>query len=74
MIIFIIMNFETIAKYLTERRKSLAVSQRELANLSGISLHSLSNIESGRGNPTFDVLFRLCEVLGLEIGVGVKKI
>ena len=68
------MNFETITKYLTERRKSLGVSQRELANLSGISLHSLSNIESGRGNPTFDVLFRLCEVLGLEIGVGVKKI
>ena len=68
------MNFEAIAKYLTERRKSLGVSQRELANLSGISLHSLPNIESGRGNPTFDVLFRLCEVLGLEIEVGVKKI
>ena len=68
------MNLAAVAKYVTERRKSLGVSQRELANLCGISLHSLSNVESGRGNPTFDVLFRLCEVLGLQITVGVKKV
>ena len=68
------MNFETIAKYLVERRKTLKVSQRELAELSGISLHSLSNIESGKGNPTFEVLHRLCEFLGLKITVGVERI
>ena len=68
------MNFEAIAEYLVDRRKTLRVSQRELAELSGISLHSLSNIESGRGNPTFAVLYRLCEVLGLRITVGVERV
>ena len=68
------MNFEAIAKYLVERRKTLGVSQRELAELSGISLHSLSNIESGKGNPTFEVLQRLCRFLGLRITVGVERI
>ena len=68
------MNLEGVAKYIIERRKSLGVSQRELSKLSGISLHTLSNVECGRGNPTFDVLFRLCEVLGLQISVGVKKV
>ena len=74
MIIFTIMNFEAISKYLVERRKTLKISQRELAELSGISLHSLSNIESGKGNPTFDILYRLSEILGLKITIGVERI
>ena len=68
------MNFEAISKYLVERRKTLKISQRELAELSGISLHSLSNIESGKGNPTFDILYRLSEILGLKITIGVERI
>ena len=74
MIIFTIMNFASIAKYLVERRKTLEISQRELALLSVISSHSLSNIESGNGNPTIDSLQRICEVMGLQLTVGVKAV
>ena len=68
------MNLQLISKYLVERRKTLSVSQRELARMSGISLHTLSNIESGSGNPTFGSLLSICETLGLEMTVGVKAL
>jgi len=67
------MNFEAIASYLVKRRKTLGISQKELAELSGISLHSLSNIESGKGNPTIEVLEKLTDTLGLVISVGVDR-
>ena len=67
------MNFKEIACYLVERRKTLGISQKELAELSGVSLHSLSNVESGKGNPTFDVLEKIADTLGVRISVGVER-
>lgn len=68
------MIFIEIASYLVKRRKALQISQRELAELSGVSLHALSNLESGKGNPTFDVLERVATTLGVKISVGVERI
>ena len=68
------MNLSEIASYLVARRKTLGVSQRELAELSGISLHALSNLESGKGNPTFDVLEKVATTLGVSISVGVPRV
>lgn len=45
----------------------LGVSQMDLARLSGLSLHSVSDIETGKGNPTLDSLIKLLNVLGLVI-------
>jgi len=45
----------------------LGVSQIDLARLSGLSLHSVSDIETGKGNPTLDSLIKLLNVLGLVI-------
>lgn len=39
----------------------------DLARLSGLSLHSVSDIETGKGNPTLDSLIKLLNVLGLVI-------
>lgn len=68
------MNLSQIASYLVARRKTLCVSQRELAELSGVSLHTLSNLESGKGNPTFEVVEKVATTLGVEISVGVSRI
>lgn len=68
------MNFGEISAYLVKRRKTLGISQKELAELSGVSLHSLSNVESGKGNPTFDVLAKISDTLGVVISVGVERI
>lgn len=41
----------------------------ELATQSGISLPTIQNIESGKANPSLDILTRVLHVLGLEIKV-----
>lgn len=68
------MNIGEIADYIVRRRKTLKISQRELAELSGISLHSLSNLESGKGNPTLESLLKVADTLGVTITAGVNRI
>ena len=68
------MNIEEISDYVLRRRKTLKISQRELAELSGISLHSLSNLESGKGNPTLESLLKVADTLGVTITAGVNRI
>lgn len=40
--------------------------------MSGVSLHTLHNLESGKGNPTLEVIGKVLEVLGLELQVGAR--
>ena len=68
------MHQEDIIKALKDRREALKVNQEYLAELSGVSLRTLKAIESGKGNPTFDTLNKLAEVLGMELKLEVKKI
>lgn len=68
------MNVEEIASYIVARRKSLDISQKELAELSGVSLHALSNLESGKGNPTLQILLAVADTLGVTISAGVTRI
>ena len=74
MIIFTLMNIGEISDYVVRRRKTLKISQRELSELSGISLHSLSNLESGKGNPTLESLLKVADTLGVTITAGVNRI
>lgn len=74
MILFTLMNIGEISDYIVRRRKTLKISQRELAELSGISLHSLSNLESGKGNPTLESLLKVADTLGVTIAAGVNRI
>jgi len=48
------------------------VNQRELADLCGVSEHALGDLERGVGNPTFDLLDKVCDALGLEISLAPK--
>ena len=74
MILFTLMNIGEISDYIVRRRKTLKISQRELAELSGVSLHSLSNLESGKGNPTLESLLKVADTLGVTITAGVNRI
>ena len=56
-----------LASRLQERRRMLGILQGDLASLAGISVHTLSNIESGKANPSLDVLEPLLDCLGLEL-------
>lgn len=41
---------------------------RELAAAAGVSAGSISEIERGKGNPSFQTLFRVSQALGLQVG------
>ena len=56
-----------------ERRETLKIGQETLADISGVGLRTLKQIESGKGNPTIKTLQRLADVLGLELKLEVKK-
>ena len=71
MISFILMNKEEIGKYIIERRDTLRISQGRLAELSGVSVHTLSNLETGSGNVTLETLLKVTKILGLKLTVGV---
>ena len=67
------MHIDNIIKTLRDRRTSLRVTQETLAEMSGVGLRTLKQIETGSGNPTLATLQRLADVLGMEIILQVKK-
>lgn len=66
-------NRDTFASTLRDRRTALRLAQKDLAELSGVSLHTLINLETGKGNPTLDVAQRILDALGLELVVQVRN-
>ena len=66
------MNLKEIGLLLKQRRKELDLDQKNLARLSGVSVHSLSDIEAGKGNPTLESLSKITDVMGFEICVRIK--
>ena len=71
MVLFIPMNKEEIGRYVVVRRDTLDISQMRLAELSGVSVHTLSNLGTGNGNVTLDTLLKVAGILGLKVRIGV---
>jgi transcriptional regulator with XRE-family HTH domain len=67
------MHFSDLILTVKERRKSLRVTQDSLAQLSGVSLRTLKQFESGKGNPTIETLQKLANTLGMEVCLQIKK-
>ena len=68
------MHFSDIIKYIKTRREMLQVTQEMLAELAGVSLRTLKQFESGKGNPTLQTLSKLADALGLELTFKVKTL
>ena len=68
------MHFDTILQQLKARRNELQVTQETLADLSGVSLRALKQLESGKGNPTLETLSKLADALGMRLSLEVKPI
>ena len=62
-----------IGKQIKERRDTLGITQPDLAEMAGVNINTIYNIESGRGNPTIKKLSKILEVLGMEVIVHVRK-
>lgn len=58
---------ETIAKNILFYRKQARLSQKELAKMLSVSNSAISNWESGANSIDIDTLFKLCQVLNIDI-------
>ena len=63
-----------IISIIKTRRKSLGINQTMLADIAGVSLHTISDMESGKGNPSLELLHKITDSLGLEIILKVKDV
>ena len=62
-----------IDEVIKERRKNLGLSQNDLAEMSGVSLASIKNIERGKGNPSFATIGKILDIIGIEILFKVRS-
>jgi len=61
------MTVKEIGQQVRARRKLLRLRQRDLAELAGVTLRGLTDLESGEANPTLKQLGKIAEALGLEL-------
>ncbi len=64
-----LMNINEIIK---RRRLLLRITQQDLAELSGASLRTIKDIESGAANPSLHILSKIADILGMEVSLQVK--
>ena len=63
-----------VIQQIKERRESLKITQESLADLSGVGLRTIKQLEGGKANPTFNTLQEIADVLGLELALQVKRL
>ena len=63
----------SLAEVIKGRRKTLSISQKDLAEMAGIGLATVKDIERGKGNPSMGTVSRIMEVLGMEIVFKVRQ-
>ena len=63
----------SIDNIIKQRRKTISLTQEDLAEMSGISLATIKNIERGAGNPSWSTVEKICDVLGLSISFSIKQ-
>jgi len=66
------MDNQQIGKIIQQRRIYLNLTQKDVAEMAGITFKSISEIELGIRNPSINTLNKILEVLGLELSVQLK--
>jgi transcriptional regulator with XRE-family HTH domain len=56
-----------VGQLVRARRRFLKLRQRDLAELAGVTLRGLTELEQGRGNPTLKQLSKIAHVLGMHV-------
>ncbi len=67
-------HFSILIKQIKERREMLKITQENLADLSGVGLRTIKQLEAGKANPTYRTLQEIADVLGLELVLQIKKL
>jgi len=64
---------ENLGNIIKERRKTLSITQRELAALSEVGINTLTKIERGEANPSLKMITSILNTLGLEMDIKIKS-
>jgi len=67
------MHYSDIYKKIKERRSLLGITQQDLADISGVGLRTIKEIETNKGNPSINTLLKLLDVLGMELDLKIKR-
>ena len=51
----------------------LRITQEGLADISGVGLRTIKQLEAGKANPTYRTLQEIADVLGMELVLQVRK-
>ena len=62
-----------LSQMMKQRRAELGITQLDLAEMAGISLATVKDIERGAGNPSMKTVTTILEVLGLEMEFRIRK-
>jgi len=62
-----------IGRQIRERRRSLKLTQEDLANLAGCSPRFLREVEGGKPGVRLDKLLDVVEALGLELQITPRR-
>ncbi|MBT1449280.1 type II toxin-antitoxin system Y4mF family antitoxin [Glaciecola sp. XM2] len=62
-----------IGTKIRQERKAQSMTQTELANLSGVSLNFLSQLEQGKPSVQMDKVLMVLDTLGLRIELAYSK-
>ncbi|WP_316752398.1 helix-turn-helix transcriptional regulator [Pedobacter gandavensis] len=62
-----------IGELIKNRRSLLRLTQEDLSQMSGVGMSTIHQIEKGVGNPSYQTLERLFQILGLEFIVQIKN-
>lgn len=69
-----IMVLSDLGKIIKRRRKELKITQPELARYAGVSINTISQIESGKFNPSFKTLNSILDVMGMNVEIKIKNL
>ncbi|RVU23509.1 XRE family transcriptional regulator [Sandaracinomonas limnophila] len=61
------MDQKLFGNIIKEKRNSLNLLQEELSEKSGVAIKTIHSIETGKGNPSFQSIQKLFEILELDL-------
>ena len=62
-----------LREVMKSRRKTLSITQYDLAEMAGVSIATIKDIERGKGNPSMSTVLEILDVLGMEITYSVRQ-
>jgi transcriptional regulator with XRE-family HTH domain len=68
------MDIKQIGEKLQERRALFRLRQEDLAEISGVGIRTIRQIEQGVGNPSFETLRKLFIAVGMDVTVEIISI